>query len=87
MTGSLKLLVFTLAACTVCMGADDLIKSTQAFEDVALETNLSSRFWQGTPPVYVEKDKYGNMVRGYRTEIRTRWTTTNLYFLFVCRYE
>ena len=24
---------------------------------------------------------------GYRTEVRTRWTKNNLYFLFVCPYE
>ena len=87
MTDWLKLLMITLAACTVCAAADDLIKSTQASEDVVLNTNRSSPFWQAAPPVYMEKDNYGNVARGYRTEIRTRWTTNKLYFLFVCPYE
>jgi hypothetical protein len=26
-------------------------------------------------------------VPGLRTEVRTRWTTKNLYFLFICPYE
>ena len=29
----------------------------------------------------------GSLTRGYRTEVLTRWTAKNLYFLFVCPYE
>ena len=29
----------------------------------------------------------GRVVPRYRTEVRTRWTKSNLYFLFVCPYE
>ena len=38
-------------------------------------------------PVYMETDPHGNPVPKYRTEVRTRWTAQNLYFLFVCPYE
>lgn len=29
----------------------------------------------------------GNDVPGHRTEIRSRWTRDNLYFLFICPYQ
>jgi hypothetical protein len=32
-------------------------------------------------------DAYGNKVAGHATEIRCRWTVSNLYFLFVCPYQ
>ena len=35
----------------------------------------------------MEKDSFGKIVPRYRTEVRTRWTKSNLYFLFVCPYE
>lgn len=44
-------------------------------------------FWAGAHPVYADKGRYGEVQSGYRTEIRSRWTDKNLYFLFVCPYE
>jgi len=35
----------------------------------------------------MESDALGKPEPKYRTEIRTRWTKQNLYFLFVCPYE
>jgi hypothetical protein len=35
----------------------------------------------------MDKDPYGKVVPAYRTEIRTRWSLKNLYFLLVCPYE
>jgi hypothetical protein len=87
MNGWLKLLLFTLAGCVIATAADNLVESTQAFNDVALETNPASVFWGAARPVYMNKDTRGKAVPGYRTEVRTRWTRNNLYLLFVCPYE
>ena len=38
-------------------------------------------------PVYADKGRYGQTLKRYRTEIRSRWTEKNLYFLFICPYE
>ena len=38
-------------------------------------------------PVYADKGRYGQTLKRYRTEIRSRWTENNLYFLFICPYE
>lgn len=63
------------------------VKSMWAETDVALNTNPKSEFWRAAPPVYMDKDAYGHPVPKYRTEVRTRWTKQNLYFLFICPYQ
>ena len=35
----------------------------------------------------MDADSHGKPDPRYRTEVRTRWTAKNLYFLFVCPYE
>jgi hypothetical protein len=61
--------------------------SIYAAEDVRLQTDVGSEFWQGAVPVHAERDNYGKFVAHHRTEIRSRWTKHNLYLLFVCPYE
>jgi cellulose/xylan binding protein with CBM9 domain len=61
--------------------------SSEATEDVAIDANLVSTFWSQAVPIYAERDKNGQVLSGYRTEIRSRWTAKNLYFLFSCPYE
>ncbi|HKW18004.1 MAG TPA: carbohydrate-binding family 9-like protein [Terriglobales bacterium] len=69
------------------MPAQAVIKSVWAEGDVSVDTNPSSAFWRGAQPVYMESDTHGKPVPKYRTELRTRWTKQNLYFLFICPYE
>ena len=44
-------------------------------------------FWKNAPGVIATRSSLGHVVPGHRTEIRSRWTSKNLYFLFVCPYE
>jgi hypothetical protein len=68
--------------------ADDaVIESARAAQDMAPSPDPSIPFWQGTSPAYADKDPYGQLLPRYRTEIRSRWTEKNLYFLFICPYE
>lgn len=89
MTGFVKTLVLVLLGAVPAVSATDsaLVKSTYADEDAALQLDPASRFWSTSPSLYIEKDLFGKTVPRYRTEIRTRWTKDNLYFLFVCPYE
>ena len=64
-----------------------VIESVHATQDVPLDLDPTTEFWRASRPVYMEKDSFGKSVPRYRTEVRTRWTRTNLYFLFVCPYE
>jgi hypothetical protein len=65
----------------------DQFESKRAQYDTQPDTDPNSGFWRGVPPVYAERDTSGNVVPGHRTEIRSRWTDRNIFFLFVCPYE
>jgi hypothetical protein len=84
----LKVLLLILASAGRGVANDNnVIESTRAGEDMTLTTYPAATFWQGALPVYAEKSPYAQPLPRYRTEIRTRWTKHNLYFLFVCPYE
>lgn len=76
-------------ALLVSAGAQDkpVIQSIRADASVPLDTNPGSRFWRAAKPIYAQSDKQGRPLREYRTEIRSRWTTTDIYFLFICPYK
>lgn len=77
-----------LIAAPILMAADPAVmESTKAREDVTPSTDTKSAFWRGARLVYAEKAPYGQNQPRYRTEVRSRWTAKNLYFLFVCPYE
>src|SRR5689334_7899175 len=72
--------LLALAACAAF--ASDQVESRRAARDVSADTDPNSDFWRGAPAIFAEQDGAGNPVPGYRTEIRSRWTRGNLYFLF-----
>ena len=83
---------FAGAACLLTLTAGlaigaDQIDSKQAQRDASADTDPNSAFWRGVAPILAERDGSGNPVPGHRTEIRSRWTGRNLYFLFICPYE
>ena len=79
-------LIGTLAAASLFASAGTMI-SVHATSDVALDTKADSTFWQGARPVTADKNNFGKLVPGFATEIRSRWTDGNLYFLFTCPYQ
>jgi len=88
MNGSAKVCMVVALLVAVAVAADDkLIESVKADDDVFLTTNPDSSFWRSGPAVYAERDTYGKPLPRYRTQIRSRWTENNLYFLFVCPYD
>jgi len=88
MNGFAKIALIMLIVSGMASGSDSaLIESVHATEDVPLHLDPASAFWRAAHPVYMERDSVGKMIPRYRTEVRTRWTKTNLYFLFVCPYE
>ena len=85
----------TFRICTICAifaaaafsQPAHTMQSKYARADVAPETNPNSDFWREAPSVFADRDSFGKIVPGHRTEIRSRWTADNLYFLFICPYE
>jgi hypothetical protein len=82
-----RVLLVLIACCASTFAAAGVIHSRRANSDPRLDTNPMSSFWRGSEPIYMESDALGKTEPKYRTEIRTRWTKQNLYFLFVCPYE
>ncbi len=64
-----------------------VIVSLKAQHDVRLNADPSTSFWRGARPVYLQVDSEGRPQAEYTTEVRTRWTERNIYFLFVCPYK
>src|SRR5215472_1174645 len=87
MNGFLKALTVLFASCGLALAAQPTVQSIEADADVPLDTQPSSTFWRGAVPVYMDADAHGHAQPRYRTEVRTRWTKQNLYFLFVCPYQ
>jgi hypothetical protein len=64
-----------------------IVQSYWADSDPNLDTNPASSFWRESSPTYMDADAHGKPDLKYRTEVRTRWTAKNIYFLFICPYE
>jgi hypothetical protein len=88
MNGFAKTLLMLLLSSSMAAAADQaVIESIHAAPDVSLDLDPTSPFWRASSPVYIENDTLGKVVPRYRTEVRTRWTKNNIYFLFVCPYQ
>jgi len=64
-----------------------VMRSLRAQSDLPLTTDPASSFWRATKPIYAKSGKNGDPLSQYRTEIRSGWTKTNIYFLFICPYK
>jgi hypothetical protein len=68
------------------LAASNQAESRRAAHDVTANTDPNSGLWRGVPAIFIEGDSRGNPAPGFRTEVRSRWTEANLYFLFICPY-
>ena len=87
MTGFLRFLILVVACASSALAAAPTIKAVWAEQDVPLDTNPSTPFWRGAIPVYMDANSHGKLDPKYRTEIRLRWTSRNLYILYICPYD
>jgi len=79
--------LFSAVSVAVVAADPAVIESMQAKQDVALTLDSHTDFWRQARPVYMEKDRFGKSVAGYKTEVRVLWTKNNLYLLYTCPYE
>lgn len=61
--------------------------SNFAEHDSAAVTDPQSDFWRHASITWMSNDPYGHKIAGHTTEIRSRWTDSNLYFLFACPFQ
>ncbi len=67
--------------------APGIATSRFARADFQLTANPAASQWKHEPAAVAENGPRGDGVPGHRTEIRSRWTRQNIYFLFVCPYQ
>jgi len=88
MNGFARLLFLSAFFLTKAVAASPaVIESVQSDYDVSLGLDPSASFWRAARPIFMQHDAFGKVAPRYRTEVRTRWTKNNLYFLFICPYE
>ena len=76
------------AAASRASAADgSVIVSHRARADFALTADPGAAPWKSVQGVVAEKDRFGKVVPHHRTEIRSRWTDKNVYFLFIAPYD
>lgn len=80
-------LLLLIVMVSMASAQDAMIKSARAMADFALTADPNSKDWRGVKGVKSERGPTGERTPGHRTEIRSRWTEKNLYFLFTCPYE
>jgi hypothetical protein len=81
------LLVIALTAMGMAGAGVNVFESVRANREATPSADPNAEFWRGVAGVAMVNDRMGQPVPGYRTEIRSRWTPDNLYFLFICPYE
>jgi hypothetical protein len=60
--------------------------SKHAGHDREPDTYPNSAFWRGAIAITADRDPFGKVIAEHRTEVRSKWTRNNLYFLFTCPY-
>lgn len=60
------LVLITFSSCA--FAGDQTIQSTWAKSDPHLDTNLTSSFWRGSLPIYMDADAHGKRDLKYRIE-------------------
>jgi hypothetical protein len=82
--------LFVVGSLSVAPAASDdpaVMQTRRATADFNLSTDPDSSAWRGVSGVIAATDPYGRPLPGARTEIRSRWTANNLYFLFISEYQ
>jgi Carbohydrate family 9 binding domain-like len=83
----MKLLLLWLAVLPLAADGPGLLLSKYIDHDFELSADPASPVWKDASPVFAEKGPKGDPEPEHRTEIRSRWSNTDLYFLFVSPYQ
>lgn len=85
----MKIIMCLLLGCAAVASAAEkpVVQSVYEHTAATLTTDPNTAFWRAARPVVAEAGNDGTREPEYRTEIRSRWTSTDIYFLFVCPYK
>lgn len=80
------LIAFSFVASLMSAADPNVFESVRAERDQMPDPNPDAAFWRGLPGIFPVNDSFGKP-GPFRSEVRSRWTPENLYFLFVCPYD
>jgi hypothetical protein len=81
-------LLFAACLPALCLAADPgRMVSLQSKSDFLLTADPSAPQWRGVKGVLAGSSASGEPVPNHQTNVRSRWTSDNLYFLFTCGYD
>ena len=86
MLKQISLAVMVCASMTLADGPG-IIVSHRASADFALSADPDAAPWKGITGIFMDHGPKGDPVPGHRTEVRSRWTKDNVYFLYICPYQ
>jgi hypothetical protein len=81
------ILLLLVTASALLAREPGVIDSRYAASDFHLTANPRAGQWKNEPAIFAENGPRGEPVLGHGTEIRSRWTLHNIYFLFICPYQ
>ncbi len=86
--GSVIALVLLVSLMTLVASAEEptVFVSTMARHDVPVTEDPISEFWKSTAPIVANRNRNGELA-GVAMEVRSRWTPSYLYVLFICPYK
>lgn len=64
----------------------DALESAQAPDDFDLTADPDRPHWAEAPRVVIDRNYLDRPIDGRPTEVRSRWTATHLYLLYICPY-
>ena len=76
-----------LSTTSVPAAGDGEMQSEYMAKPFPLTADPDAAQWKNVAGVETSHDRYGKEVPGARTEIRSRWTRRDLYFLFISQYQ
>jgi hypothetical protein len=79
--------LLSFAGTIVAQDDSRLMLSHKAAGDAELTANPDSEFWKNIRGVFIVKNILGAAMTNLHAEVRSRWTTNNLYFLFIGHYD
>jgi hypothetical protein len=80
-------LVASILLASSAFSETPVFASRKAAADASLTADPESRFWRDVPGIIVSADYAGKPVPSNRMEVRSRWTSDNLYILFSCDFD
>lgn len=83
----MKLFLLLLAALPIAADGPGVILSKYVDADFPLTADPGAAVWKAATPIFAANGPKGDPTPGHRTEVRSRWSNQNLYFLFICPYE